>query len=153
MKKLSVQSIHPIESEPQQRIFEKKDIPNINFNTKNLDNLENKLKDMKLNNYKYEFFNEIEKVLNLYNDDELKYNENFVFFVMTEVEKYILKSKSGDSKKQLVIHVCSKYFNNDDQIVELIINLLFYKLSQVKFIKRQSLKIVRFFLKIKRNHQ
>ena len=83
--------------------------------------------------------------------NELKYNDRFVLFVMDEVEKFILKSKSGKAKKDLVIEICKKYFNDDPTLVELVIKLVFKELSQVQFIKRQGLKLVRFFLKVKRN--
>ena len=38
----------------------------------------------------------------------------FVLFVMQEVERFILKKKSGENKKDLAIQVCQKYFNNDN---------------------------------------
>lgn len=131
--------------------FEKKNIPQINFNINNLEGLDQKIKDLKLTNYQHEFIQEIEKVLLLYEDSELKYNDRFVLFVMDEVEKFILKSKSGKAKKDLVIEICKKYFNDDPTLVELVIKLVFKELSQVQFIKRQGLKLVRFFLKVKRN--
>ncbi len=131
--------------------FEKKNIPQINFNINNLEGLDQKIKNLKLTNYQHEFIQEIEKVLLLYEDNELKYNDRFVLFVMDEVEKFILKSKSGKAKKDLVIEICKKYFNDDPTLVELVIKLVFKELSQVQFIKRQGLKLVRFFLKVKRN--
>ena len=134
-------------------VFEKKDIPIINFNTKNLSGLEEKLQSLKLCNYQSDFLNEIQKILNLYGHDELKYNDKFVLFVMNEVEKFILKPKAGESKKKLVIEVCKQYFNDDEELVLMVINLVFEKLSQVKFFKRQGLKLLRFFSKIKQSPQ
>lgn len=155
MKKLpSVQSIsrnEVLQVDGKVSIFEKQSIPSIHLNVKGLEGLEVKLKDMKLKNYQHEFITEMDKILQLYDEKELKYNERFVLFVMEEVEKYILKSKSGEAKKQLVIEVCKKYFNNDPDLVELVIKLVFEKLPQVKFLKRQGLKLVRFFLKVKQN--
>jgi len=153
MKKLpSVQSINrnePTQSDGKTSVFQKQNIPSINLNVRGLDGLELKLKGMKLQNYQHEFVTEMEKVLNLYDENELKYNEKFVLFVMEEAEKYILKSKSGEAKKQLVIEVCKKYFNNDSDLVELVIKLVFDKLTQVKFMRRQGLKLIRFFFKAK----
>lgn len=54
-----------------------------------------------------------------------------VFFVMNEVERFLLKSKSGNSKKQLTIECCKPYFNNDIQLLEVIIDLIFPKLSKL----------------------
>lgn len=153
MKKIpSVQPIRaPLESQ-EKSIFERKDIPLINFvNIDELDGLHDKLRNMKINNYQNEFINEMNKILILYDDNELKYNAKFVLFIMEQVERYLLKPKCGQSKKQLVIEVCKKYFNNDPDLVDVIINLMFDQLKQVKFLKRQALKIIRFFLKVRQN--
>lgn len=132
-------------------VFEKKDIPIINFNTKNLLGLEEKLQKLKLCNYQSDFLKEIQIILNLYSTDELKYNAKFVLYVMQEVEKFLLKPKAGLSKKELVIECVKPYFNNDPALVEMVIELVFEKLPQIKFLKRQGYKLLRFFLKVKRN--
>ena len=140
-------------SSQSNQVFQKNEIPNIQFNVKGLNGLENKLKNIKITNYQSDFLTEIQKVLSLYDDEELKYSENVVYFVMCEVEKFILKSKSGEHKKKLVCEECKRYFNNDSDLVELVINLVFHKLPQIKFFKRQGYKILKFFLKIRQNRQ
>lgn len=130
-------------------IFEKKDIPSIRFSTQNLEGFEERLQKMKITNYQSDFLNEIEKICALYKDDELKYSYQFVYFIMEEVEKFILKPKAGESKKRLVIEVCKRYFNDDEDLVMMVISLMFEKLSQVKFFKRQGYKLIRFFLSLK----
>ena len=134
-------------------IFEKKEIPLINFNVKNLDGLQDKLQKLKLCNYQADFLNEIKIILKLYTSDELKYNAKFVLYVMQEVEKFLLKSKAGQSKKELVIECVKPYFNNDSDLVNMVIDLVFKQMSQIKFWKRQGYKLLRFFLKVKRNQQ
>ena len=131
----------------QQPIFQKRDIPTLKFNTKNLEGLNEKIQSLKICNYQSDFSTEITKVLELYDDTELQYNDNLVLFVMNEVENYILKPKSGKYKSNLVVEVCKKYFNDNPDLVNLVIKLVFDKLSQVKFIKRQGLKVIRFFFK------
>lgn len=135
------------------QVFQKSEIPSIPFNIKGLDGLEEKLKNIKLTNYQSEFLDEIQKVLQLYDDNELKYSEKIVYFVMCEVEKFILKPKAGEAKKNLVCEACKRYFNNDSDLVLLVINLVFHKLPQIKFFKRQGLKLLNFFLKIRQNRQ
>ena len=127
--------------------FVKKDIPTINFSY-TLNGLEDKLRNIKITNSQSDFLDQIQQILSLYDDSELHYNHELVLFVMNEVERYILKSKSGDSKKQLTIECCKKYFDNNTEILEVIIEILFPQVKQVKFIKRQGLKLIRFFLKI-----
>jgi len=65
---------------------------------------------------------------------------------MHEVERYILKAKSGIVKRQLVIDCVKKYFDENENIVGVVIDLLFKDLKQVKLIGRQLLKLCRFFL-------
>jgi hypothetical protein len=130
--------------------FIKRNVHQINFKYK-LNGLDDKLREMKISNSQSEFLNQIQQILSLYEDNDLKYSHELVLFVMNEVERFILKSKSGDSKKKLTIECCKKYFDNNVEILEVIINLLFPKVKQVKFIKRQGLKILKFFLKVIRN--
>ncbi len=155
MKKIVIQN-QPLKSEDVNENeaiapFERKQIPQISFNAKKLEGLDQKLQNIKICNYSSDFLNEINKILDLYDDSELKYNDNLVLFVMNEVEKFILKPKSGKNKEKLVVESVKKYFNNDEDLVRLVIKLVFKKLSQVKFLKRQGLKLLRFFLKIKQN--
>jgi hypothetical protein len=145
-----MKKIQSIQSAPNEPI---KEIPRLNVDINGLEGLETKLKLLKLDNYKSKFIGEIQNVLSLYEDDELKYNYQFVEFIMCEVEKFILKKKSGQTKKQIVIEICKKYFNNDEKLVEMVINLVFHKLPQIKFFKRQGMKLVRFFLKAKHRPQ
>jgi hypothetical protein len=145
-----MKKIQSIQSAPNEPI---KEIPRLNVDINGLEGLETKLKLLKLDNYKSQFIGEIQNVLSLYEDDELKYNYQFVEFIMCEVEKFILKKKSGQTKKQIVIEICKKYFNNDEKLVEMVINLVFHKLPQIKFFKRQGMKLVRFFLKAKHRRQ
>lgn len=143
MKKLP--SLQPI-VKPSEK-FERKEVPTISFNVKGLMDLELKIKSLKLANYQSEFKEEMEKVLSLYSEEELKYSYPLVLFVMEEAEKFILKAKSGDAKRTLVCEVCKKYFNDDEKLVGVIIDLLFKDLAQIKFFKRQAYKLLRFFLK------
>jgi hypothetical protein len=145
-----MKKIQSIQSAPNEPI---KEIPRLNVDINGLEGLETKLKLLKLDNYKSKFIGEIQNVLSLYEDDELKYNYQFVEFIMCEVEKFILKKKSGQTKKQIVIEICKKYFNNDEKLVEMVINLVFHKLPQIKFFKRQGMKLVRFFFKAKHRQQ
>jgi hypothetical protein len=104
---------------------------------------------MKLRNYSKDFKDNLEAVLELYPDDQLKYSSSLVAFVMHEVERLLLKPKQGNTKKSLVIDCCKKYFNGDEELVSVVIDLLFKDLKQIRFIKRQGLKLLRFFSNLK----
>jgi len=129
--------------------FKKRNIPNLTtFNIQTIENLKEKLDSIKMENRQYDFTQSIQEVLNLYDIDDLHYNENIVFFVMQEIEKFLLKPKAGTSKSQVCIECCKKYFNDDADLVLFAIKLLMPKLHQVKMLERQARKILRFFSKI-----
>lgn len=124
----------------------RKVIPLIRYSSK-LEGLDEKVLSLKLSNYSKDFKQSLEQVLSLYPESELKYSSKLVAFVMHEVERYILKPKAGEAKRALVVDCCRKYFDFNDGMVGVVIDLLFKELSQVKFISRQLLKFARFFLK------
>ena len=155
MKKIITPQLLPEKNDEQkepERVesFKKRIIPvDISkFNIKKIDDLKQRMDKVKMENKQYDFHESITKVLSLYDDNELHYSENIVFFVMTEIEKYLLKPKAGESKEQLCVEVCKKYFNDDVDLVKLVIKLLFKELHQIKFSERQLRKILRFFSKI-----
>lgn len=148
MKKLVSPAPPPEQSQQLERVesFKKRPIPDLSqFNIKSVENLKSHLDAIKMENHQYDFMQSIKSVLDLYDPNDLHYNENIVFFVMQEVEKFLLKPKAGVSKESVCIECCQAYFNNDKNLVSLIIKLLMPKLSQVKFTKRQILKVIRFF--------
>ena len=129
--------------------FKKRNIPDLSqFDIKKIDDLKTRLDKMKMENNQSDFSQSIQSVLDLYDDSELHYSENIVFFVMSEIEKFILKPKSGQNKEKVVVEACKKYFNNDDNLVLLVVKLLMPKLRQIKFSERQIRKVIRFFSKI-----
>ena len=100
-----MKKIQSIQSAPNEPI---KEIPRLNVDINGLEGLETKLKLLKLDNYKSQFIGEIQNVLSLYEDDELKYNYQFVEFIMCEVEKFILKKNQVKLKNKLLL----KYVKN-----------------------------------------
>jgi hypothetical protein len=135
---------------PKHESFRKREIPTdlSKFNIHKIEDLKQRLDKVKMENKQYDFHESIHKVLDLYDEKELHYSENIVYFVMNEIEKYILKPKAGQAKEELCIQCVKKYFNDDDDLVRLIIKLLFKQLHQIKFSERQFRKVVRFFSRI-----
>jgi hypothetical protein len=151
MKKLIIPSVEQNVSNDLKKSnsFKKRDIPNITkYNIHKVNDLSSRLSKIKMENYQHDFTQSIHDVLNLYTVDEMHYSENIVFFVMEEVEKFILKSKAGEFKTQVCIECCKKYFNDDENLIILVINLLMPKLRQVRVVERQLRKVMRFFSRI-----
>jgi|GEM_PF-4572652 len=128
----------------EEKINEIQDVPLVRFNSK-LDGLDEKVLLIKLRKYSKNFKASLDQVLTLYPIDQLKYSSHLVGFVMHEVERFLLKPKSGQAKRDLVINCVKKYFDDNEHMVGVVIDLLMPNLKQVKFIGRQFLKVVRFF--------
>lgn len=158
MKKITRQipsiNTQPTESDESKEMdeiqsFKKRVIPDLTkYDIQKIDDLKTKLDKIKIENHQYDFSQSIKSVLNLYNDDDLHYSENIVFFVMQEIERFLLKPKSGKHKEKVCVECCKKYFNNDENLISLVVKLLMPKLKQIKFSERQIRKVIRFFSKM-----
>lgn len=81
----------------------KRDIPIVKYSSK-LDGLDDKVLSIKIKNYSKDFKENLDQVLALYPDDQLKFSSKLVAFVMHETERYLLNSKksSGDGLLQKI---------------------------------------------------
>ena len=130
----SIKSVNPFE----QIVLEP---PDINF--KNLKGYKNKEKAYKLNLKKQAIIDHINNALNIYTDEEKKYNTDIVIFVCQCVEDLITTSKSGKLKSEVVMKVCSKYFDDKEDLVMVIINLMYEKIIKTSLVRRNKLKLQR----------
>jgi hypothetical protein len=130
----SIKSVNPFEQITL-------DPPDINY--KNLKGYKNKEKAYKLNIKKEQIIEHINTALNIYSDDEKKYNTDIVLFVCQCVEDLITSAKSGSLKSEVVMKVCSKYFDGKEDLVMVIINLTFEKIIKTSLVRRNKLKLQR----------
>ena len=61
------------------------------------------------------------------------------------VEDFFLDKKCGEAKKKCVVDACKVYFNNDDELVEKIIDLVFRDVVKSTFLRRNQTRILNFF--------
>ena len=115
--------------------------PDINF--KNLKGYKNKEKEYKLNMKKQAIIDHINNALNIYTDEEKKYNTDIVIFVCQCAEDLITTAKSGALKAEVVMKVCSKYFDGKEDLVMVIINLMYEKIVKTSLARRNKLKLQR----------
>jgi hypothetical protein len=130
----SIKSVNPFEQITL-------DPPEINY--KNLKGYKNKEKAYKLNMKKELIIEHINHALNIYTDEEKKYNTDIVIFVCQCVEDLITSSKSGALKSEVVMKVCSKYFDDKEDLVMVIINLMYEKIIKTSLVRRNKLKLQR----------
>jgi hypothetical protein len=155
MKRLKIQPVgndlkNDLKSdEEKSQPFLYQELPDLSLvNIHNLESLKLKLDSIKMSNNQSMFLKSIQDILDIYDSSELQNSEKLVLFVMSEVEKFLLKPKCGADKENIVVAACKPYFKNDEEIVRLIIKLLIPNMRQVKFCKRQILKVSRFFVKV-----
>jgi hypothetical protein len=115
--------------------------PDINY--KNLKGYKNKEKAYKLNIKKEQIIEHIVNALTIYTDEEKKYNTDIVIFVCQCAEDLITSSKSGPLKAEVVMKVCSKYFDGKEDLVMVIINLMYEKIIKTSLTRRNKLKLQR----------
>lgn len=130
----SIKSVNPFE----QIVL---DPPDINF--KNLKGYKNKEKEYKLNMKKQAIVDHINNALTIYTDEEKKYNTDIVIFVCQCAEDLITSAKSGKLKAEVVMKVCAKYFDGKEELVMVIINLMYEKIIKTSLARRNKLKLQR----------
>ena len=82
--------------------------------------------------------------LDLFDKSENKYNEKIVLFAMQAVENlFINKKKVGPLKLKCVIEACSKYFNDDHQLITKFVDLM---MSQLRTNRLYKLRV--YFLRL-----
>jgi predicted SprT family Zn-dependent metalloprotease len=130
----SLKSVNPFE----QIVLEE---PDINF--KNLKGYKSKEKEYKLSLKKQAIIDHINNALTIYTDEEKKYNTDIVIFVCQCAEDLITTAKSGLLKAEVVMKVCSKYFDGKEDLVMVIINLMYDKIIKTSLARRNKLKLQR----------
>lgn len=130
----TIQGVNPFE----QIVLE---TPDINF--KNLKGYKTKEKAYKLNLKKQLIIDHINKALNIYTDEEKKYNTDIVLFVCQCVEDLIHAPKAGSLKSEVVQKVCAQYFDGKEELVMVMINVMFEKIIKTSFMRRSKLKLQR----------
>jgi hypothetical protein len=130
----SIKSVNPFEQITL-------DPPDINY--KNLKGYKSKEKAYKLNMKKEQIIEHIVSALTIYTDEEKKYNTDIVIFVCQCAEDLITTSKSGPLKSEVVMKVCSKYFDGKEDLVMVIINLMYEKIIKTSVSRRNKLKLQR----------
>ena len=78
--------------------------------------------------------------------DERKYSYETVQFVAQACEDEFIQEKNmSQMKHDCVVEVCKKYFNDDIELVEAILNQVMPRIIQSHFLRRLRLKSITFF--------
>ena len=127
----------------------KVDLPPINFHK--LKGYMEKEKQYKAELKTQMIVEHINEALKIYDMQETKYNTDVVLFVCQCVEDLISARKAGALKKDMVIKICAKYFDDKPELVETIIGLVFKDVIKTNFLRRHRIKIARISWYIAKN--
>jgi hypothetical protein len=125
--------------------FRSRTVPDKTLFNVELIGLADKIKDIKLENQQYELVEKIQSVLNLFDPESNKYNEQIVLFTMQSVENFITKPKAGAKKQAVVVEAVKKYFNNDIELIVKMIALLLPRVKKMNIVRRNWKRVANFF--------
>jgi hypothetical protein len=107
-----------------------------------------KKKELKYLKIKNEAILELRNALKIFNKEELTLNHSVVLFCCQIVEDLFTSKSKGEIKKQVVVEVCREFFDDKASLVEMVIDLVFEKVTKTTLFRRNKNKIksIGFFL-------
>jgi hypothetical protein len=90
----------------------------------------------------------LRKALKIFNKEELKLNHSVVLFCCQIVEDLFTSKEKGVIKKEVVVEVCKDFFDGNTSVVEMVVDLVFEKITKTTMLRRNKnkLKSIGFFL-------
>ena len=141
---------HDVAEEEDQEISKKylsvpsKTILN-NTDLKNLKGFRAVRKRIKQQNMKDEFIKQVSGVLDLFDKKDNKYEHSIIEFVCSVAEDFFIShAKMGILKEEAVVKCVSKYFNDDDELVRKIIQLVLPNVPKSNILRRNKQRIINF---------
>ncbi len=100
-----------------------------------------KRKMLKLIKMKEDCKTELHGALNIFDPHEINLNHTAVLFCAQIVEDIFCKPKQGRLKEEIVIDVCKKHFNDDPELVKMVLELIFDKIIKTTLFRRNKERI------------
>ena len=117
-----------------------------NTDLKNLKGFRAVRKRIKQQNMKDEFIKQVSGVLDLFDKHDNKYEHEIIQFVCSVAEDFFISHKKmGILKEEAVVKCVSKYFNDDEDLVRKIIQLVLPNIQKTNILRRNKQRIFNFF--------
>jgi hypothetical protein len=100
-----------------------------------------KRKTLKLLKMKEDCKQELTNALNIFDPHEINLNHTAVLFCAQIVEDLFCKPKQGVMKEEIVIECCKKYFNEDPELVKMVLELVFEKVIKTSLFRRNKERV------------
>ena len=84
---------------------------------------------------------ELTNALNIFDPHEINLNHTAVLFCAQIVEDLFCKPKQGVMKEEIVIECCKKYFNEDPELVKMVLELVFEKVIKTSLFRRNKERV------------
>ena len=101
------------------------EVPKTRLNLSSIKGYEEKRKSIKANKLKAETIIELQKAFDIFDPNELKLNHSVVLFVAQVV----------------VVEICKQYFNGEESLVEMVLELVFPKIIKTTLWRRNKQRL------------
>jgi hypothetical protein len=117
------------------------DFPESKLNLDAIKGYKEKRKELKYLKLKEEAVSELRKSLAIFKKEELHLNHSVVLFACQIAEDLFASKGKGKFKKEVVVEVCSDFFDGKAEVVEMVIDLVFEKIVKSSFMRRNKNKV------------
>lgn len=129
---------NPLKDVPPKQLF--------GSNLKNLNGYREMRKKIKLQRLEAEFISQTSSMLTLFHTKEKHYDYKCVQYIVQLAEDYFVShSKLGEIKERAVIASIKKFYNDDEELVKSIIQMVLPSIKRSTFLRRSANNVV-FFL-------
>jgi hypothetical protein len=102
-------------------------------------------KKIKLHRLEAEFISQTSSILNLFHSKEKQYDYKCVQYIVQLAEDYFVSHpKLGKIKERGVIAFIKKFYNDDDELVKSIIQMVLSSIKKSTFMRRTANNVVLF---------
>lgn len=117
------------------------DLSESKLNLDGIKGYKEKRKELKYLKLKEEAVSELRKSLAIFNKEELHLNHSVVLFACQIAEDLFASKGKGKFKKDVVVEVCRDFFDGKEDVVVMVIELVFERIIKSSFIRRNKNKV------------
>jgi len=118
-----------------------KDVPKTNLKMTSIKGFTEKKKKLKIIKMKNNLMNELKSSIDIFDKNELYLNHSLVLFVAQIVEDFFNKKEQGDIKRDVVLEVCKPFFDGKEDLVDMVLELIFDKIKKTTLLRRNKKRI------------
>lgn len=117
------------------------EIPKSRFDLKSIKGFTEKKKQLKILRLQQNAIEELSKSFEIFDKSELHLNHTLVLFTCQIVEDLFCKKQQGKFKEEVVLEVCKPYFNGDPELVRMVIELVFERVTKTTMWRRNVSRV------------